>query len=299
MTQLRAVPDPPPAPVDRYRRNWPLLGLYSISFAVVGLLAAYGWDYYATPLIERPHHEHYWTLKPGGSLGRLYGILGAGLMTLMMSYSLRKRVRWFRGRGQLRSWLDFHIYCGIVGPLLIVLHSSLKVTGVVALSFWSMVVVAASGILGRYLYLQIPRRRSGDEMTLAEINEMSEGLNAQLMSEYGVSEKALHRIDNVAARSVDSSAGLLKILATLPFGSARLQWRVRALTRRMTVSHRAQLQKLLRDRALLSRRILLWEKLQELFHHWHVLHKPFAIIMYLFAAVHIGVAIATGYAFGS
>ncbi|MDH3402217.1 MAG: hypothetical protein OES32_02300 [Acidobacteriota bacterium] len=280
-----------------YQRNWGLAVLYALSLVTFGLLVAYGWDYYTTPLVERPHHPQYWDLKPGGSLGRTYGIIGASLMTLMMTYSLRKRVKVLRSVGQLRWWLDFHIYCGVMGPLLIVLHSSLKVTGVVALSFWSMVLVATSGILGRYLYLQIPRRRSGDAMSLAEVEQLSEGLNAKLTSQYGVTEKALHRLDGVVKRTVDGSAGLLRILASLPLGSARLQWQVKALTRGMSTQHRAELQKLLQDRAQLSRRLLLWERLQELFHHWHVFHKPFAIIMYIFAAVHIAVAIATGYGF--
>ncbi len=157
------------------KRNWGLAALYAVSLVGLGLLVAYGWDYYATPLVERPHHELYWELKPGGVLGRTYGIAGASLMSLMMVYSLRKRLRIFRKLGQLRGWLDFHIYCGVMGPLLIVLHSSLKVTGIVALSFWSMVLVAASGVVGRYLYLQIPRRRSGDAMSLAEAEQAADG----------------------------------------------------------------------------------------------------------------------------
>jgi len=294
-THLKAVPTPSAPP--QYQRSWVLTALYLLSFGGLGYLFYYGWDYYSTPLIERPHHEMYWSLKPGGTFGRLYGILGAGLMTLMMSYSVRKRVRALRRTFPLRAWLDFHIYCGIIGPLFIVLHSSLKVTGIVALSFWSMVVVASSGVVGRYLYLQIPRRRSGAEMTLAEANAMSEDLNAQLMSSYGVSDKAIRRIDQLASLSVDSDAGLLSILTSMPLASARLRWRVRGLTHRMSSSHRGEVQRLLSDRAMLSRRILLWARLQELFHYWHVLHKPFAIVMYIFAAVHITVAIVTGYGF--
>lgn len=285
------------SPPKIYKTRWSLAALYAVSLVGFGLLVAYGWDYYTTPLLERPHHEQYWSLKPGGSLGRAYGVAGASMMTAMLVYSLRKRVRAFRRIGQLRGWLDFHIYCGVMGPLLIVLHSSLKVTGIVALSFWSMVLVAASGVIGRYLYLQIPRRRSGDEMSLTEIEQVAGELNARLMSQYGVSEKALHRLDGIVRRTVEGSASLVTILATLPFGSARLNWQVKALTGGMSTDHRAELQRLLQDRAQLSRRLLLWERLQELFHHWHVFHKPFAIIMYIFAAVHIGVAIATGYGF--
>lgn len=282
---------------SRHERNWPLAVLYLLSLSLLGYLLYYGWDYYLTPLIERPRHELYWSLKPGGSLGRLYGIIGIGLMTLMMGYSVRKRVRALRRALPLRVWLDYHIFCGVIGPLFIVLHSSLKVTGIVALSFWSMVVVASSGVIGRYLYLQIPRRRSGAEMTLAEVNAMSEQLNGQLISHYGVSEKAIQRIDQLASLSVDSEAGLVKILAGLPLASARLRWRVKGLTRRMSSTHRDEVERVLTDRAMLSRRILLWARLQELFHYWHVLHKPFALVMYIFAAVHIGVAIATGYGF--
>ncbi len=281
------------------RRTAPwLLLLYLASLAVLGYLTLYGWDYYTTSIIERPHHELYWTLKPGGTLGRAYGITGAGLMTLMLSYSLRKRVGVLARLGKLRGWLDFHIWCGVSGPLLIVLHSSLKVTGIVALSFWSMVLVASSGVLGRYLYLQIPRRRSGDEMSLAEVDGYRRELNEALVSDHGLSSEVIERVDALAARSVDRGTSLIRTLATLPLGSARLRWRVRALTHELDPRHRRRFRQLLEERALLARRIVLWERLQELFHYWHVLHKPFAILMYLFAAVHIVVATMTGYGFG-
>jgi hypothetical protein len=55
---------------------------------------------------------------------------------------------------------------------------------------------------------------------------------------------------------------------------------------------------LVRQREQLRRRLRSWRQLHELFHYWHVFHKPFAILMYLFAAVHVGVAWMTGYAFG-
>ncbi len=274
-----------------------LIALYVLALGGVAALAAYGWDYYSTPLVERPRHPLYWTLKPGGTLGRAYGIAGATLMLVMLSYSMRKRVKALSGVGKLRSWLDFHIWCGVVGPLLIVLHSSFKVTGLVALSFWSMVLVAASGVLGRYLYLQIPRRRSGDEMSLAEVDRYRAELNESLVSEHGLAPEALERIDALAARSVDAGAGLLRTLITLPTGAARLRWRVASLVRSLAPSHRRRLRQLIEERALLARRIVLWQRLQELFHYWHVLHKPFAIVMYLFAAVHIVVATVTGYGF--
>jgi hypothetical protein len=137
-----------------------LLTLYLISFAAIARVAADGTSYYTTALVERPRHELYWSLKPGGERGILYGVVGTAMMTLMLAYSLRKRVRWLRRWGPLEVWLDIHIYLGVFGSLLVVLHTSFKFGGIVSLSFWSMVVVASSGVVGRYLYLRLPRGKS-------------------------------------------------------------------------------------------------------------------------------------------
>jgi hypothetical protein len=56
-----------------------------------------------------------------------------------------------------------------------------------------------------------------------------------------------------------------------------------------------ELSAIVAQKALLRRRILLWDALHRLFHHWHVVHKPFAIVMYLFVVVHVAVATLTGY----
>ncbi len=290
-------PDGDVRPASRRWGLWPA-ALYVPSLMAFAALTVYGWDYYLTPLLERPHHELYWQLKPGGSLGRTYGMIGMGLMTLMLSYSLRKRWKLLSKLGTLRHWLDFHIWCGVVGPLLIVLHSSFKVTGIVALSFWSMVIVATSGILGRYLYLQFPRRQSGDQLSLSEVESYRDRLREELSSERAVPVGVVERIDKLAKDSASGGRSLLSTLLSLPFGSIRLRRQVRALVAEVPAEHRRHLSRLLEESAMLQRRIRLWSKLQELFHYWHVLHKPFAILMYLFATIHIAVATLTGYGFG-
>ena len=125
-----------------------LILTYAIALAVVAYFAITGSSYYLTPLVERPRHEAYWALKPGGAIGHGLGTVGSVLMVLMLLYTLRKRVRAFQKLGPLRLWLHFHIFCGIIGPLLVILHSSFKVHGLVALSFWSMIVVSLSGFVG-------------------------------------------------------------------------------------------------------------------------------------------------------
>lgn len=276
-----------------------LLGLvYGVSIGALLALAWRGHSYYLSPLGDRPRHEDYWALKPGGSLGHLYGILGASLMTLMHLYSLRRRVRAFKKLGPLSAWLDFHIYCGVMGPLLIVLHSSLKVGGLVSLSFWAMVAVALSGILGRYLYLQLPRRRSGDELTLNEARELDARLGARLEREFGFSKEDMARLRSLSVSGIQRDEGLAGLLLRLPVQGLLLRFRLRRLGRIGTGASRALLRearRVARQKAQIERRLVLLERLQRLFHYWHVFHKPFALIMYLFLAVHVAVALMTGY----
>ena len=272
--------------------------LYLAGLASISYLAWEGRSYYLAPLIERPRHPDYWELKPGGSRGLVYGIVGASLMILMMSYSLRKRLRPLRKWGALRYWLDLHIFCGVMGPLLIVLHSSFKVHGLVALSFWSMVAVALSGVLGRYLYLQIPRAGSGDRMTLAEVEEERERLGRELLEGGAIDQQTVDGLGEVLDSAVPRRKNLLSLLVMLPFDGWRLRRQLAAYSRSLESSdhpvsphwvHSA------RRKLVLERRIRLLAELQALFHYWHVIHKPFAIIMYVFMLVHIVVATVTGY----
>ena len=280
--------------------------LYAVALGTIFLHLRDGWPYYTTPLIERPRHEDFWALKPGGTRGHLLGVAGSSLMVVMLVYSVRKRARVLRNAGRLRSWLDFHIFCGIIGPLLVILHSSFKVQGLVALSFWSMIAVSLSGVLGRYLYLQIPRTRAGDELTLAQVEEQRRELTRHLREDLQVPDEALRELDAIAQAGASPQAPLLLLLLRLPGSSAAMRWRLRAFRRRLRRDLRTAPRPLLREvtravrqKAALERRLVLWSRLQQLFHYWHVFHKPFAIVMYLFMIVHIAVALLTGYGWRS
>ena len=278
-----------------------LLLVYLSTLSGLAFLAWRGWSYYSAPLLERPRHPDYWLLKPGGSLGHAFGIIGASLMTVMHVYSLRKRSAWMRKLGSLSAWLDFHIYCGITGPLFIVLHSSLKVKGLVSVSFWSMVAVVSSGFLGRFLYVQLPRRRSGVELTLEELATVASEQAARLQDRYGLSDEDLQRLDELTEASSAENSSLLGLFWRLPYEQLRMRLRLMRFWRQLPDLPRGMvrgLHRLTLERAQLRQRASALGRLQELFHYWHVFHKPFAIIMYIFMVVHIGVAIATGYGWG-
>lgn len=279
-------------------RRWLLVALYAATLAALATLAWRGRDYYRLPLLERPHHPLHWELKPGGSIARWYGVAGATLMTAMLAYSVRKRAGWLRRAGSLGAWLDFHIWCGVTGPLLIVLHSALKVGGLIAIAFWSMVAVAGSGVFGRFLYAQIPRTAAGDQLSLEEARRLDAELGARLRDEFDLDEAELAALDPPGGAGGASLAVTLAGLAFEPIRLRRRLARFRARHRALPHLVLARLGDLAAQRALLHRRLALWRSLHELFHYWHVFHKPFAVLMYLFALVHIGVAWATGYALG-
>jgi hypothetical protein len=266
--------------------------------AGLGVVAAQLWtgrSYYMAPLGERPRHELYWVLKPGGSRGIVFGAVGLGMMTLMHVYSVRKRVGGLRRLGPLARWLDFHIVMGILGPLFVVLHSSFKVGGLVAVSFWSMVAVALSGVVGRYLYRQIPRTRAGEALSLAETEAEHQALARRLQQEFGIEAASLAPPERRGGRP-----GLLRVLGSVLWqdvtGAERR--RLRALTAglRLPPPERRALRSVLTQKRALDRRLAMWDELHRLFDWWHVVHKPFAIVMYALVVVHVGVAVATGYA---
>ena len=70
------------------------------------------------------------------------------MLVLLLIYSVRKRSKLMKGKGALSLWLKFHIFLGVAGPILITFHSSFKLRGIVGISYWSMVIVALSGLVG-------------------------------------------------------------------------------------------------------------------------------------------------------
>ncbi len=100
----------------------------------------------------------------GGLFGHLVGVIGFLLMLMAETlYSLRKRSRkafW----GKMSNWLQFHIFTGIVGPYLVLLHTSWKFNGLAGASLALTIIIVLSGFVGRYIYTRIPRTIDGVEI---------------------------------------------------------------------------------------------------------------------------------------
>jgi hypothetical protein len=251
--------------------------------------------------MERPHHPDYRSLRPAGLVGHGFGVIGSLMMLFMLLYSVRKRTRIFKNFGFLSHWLQLHIYFGIIGPLLIVLHSTFKVHGLIAVSFWSMVAVALSGVLGRYLYVQIPKTISGKELSLDELSALDDELTLHIRNQYQFNEQNMSDLVQFIKQPVNKNKGTLTLLIGIIFSDIFRPFRSHQLRKKISKKFNFN-KKLVRHIAgillrkeLLERRINQWSTIHQLFHYWHVIHKPFAILMYIIMIIHIMVAIYVGY----
>jgi hypothetical protein len=258
-----------------------------------------GISYYNLSLDERSSHPGHEIYKPSGIFGHGYGIIGSLLLLIgVSSYMARKRYRFLSRTGLLKHWLEFHIFLCTLGPLLVLFHTAFKFGGLVAISFWSMVAVFLSGIIGRFIYLQIPRSIEGRELDLNEIIGMKTDLVNKLKTNYNLDDESFNFLtesvdpdtelyhSNPFKRYINKYRNYRKLIQTaennlrkknLPAAEYKMAINFIKESRRLTI----------RIRGLAS--------MQKMFRYWHAVHLPFAIIMLIIALIHISVALLFGY----
>jgi len=258
-----------------------------------------GNSYYNTSLEERVYHADHALLKPSGILGHGLGIAGSLFMiTGMLSYMARKRYRSLSRLGLLKHWLEFHIFLCTLGPILVLFHTSYKFGGLVAISFWSMVAVFISGVIGRFIYLQIPRSIEGRELTLNEVREMKSDVAGILKNSYNLDEESF----NTIVDSIKKKVGVYHNNAFVRYIRNRSEDRrsVRSVKNvlKQNKLKGAEFKKILdlvEEDITINRRIERLDTMQNLLKYWHVAHLPFALVMLLIMVLHVGVTILFGY----
>jgi hypothetical protein len=185
---------------------------------IIGMLALIslsvrGWNYYLTPLDQRPFHADYNDMKPSGPYSHGLGIIGSVMIIVGVSlYSSRKRMRSLWNLGKLSHWLEFHIFLCLVGPTLVIYHTTFKAGGIAAITLWTMLSVVASGVIGRFLYTQIPRNMNGTELTLGEIRSEMQDLGTVLESD-DLGARVIRVIDN-AFEQIQPPEGIVGAVKT-------------------------------------------------------------------------------------
>lgn len=281
-------------PGRRSARGSLLLVVVSLTVLAVGLWH-FGGDFYTTGLHDRVDHEDYEALRPGGLLGHGYGIAGTLLILTNLLYLLRRRLaRW--SLGSMATWLNLHVFTGLVGTVLIMFHSAFQFRTPIALATaGSLGVVVLTGIVGRYLYALTPMPNRGElESALGRLDELVPGSAAD----------AREMLASQPITRVDVHALLLVKLAAIP------RWVSEARARGFAVS--CAIEEAPRDRVLnrkerkgfrkskravrkYAAREVLGVGASSLMQSWRGFHRTLAILLVLLVPVHIGVAWLYGY----
>lgn len=271
----------------RWRPNWVVLGYLTAATALL-----FGWwlrDQNVT--------------RAADGIGYLMGITGAVLMVLLLVYPLRKRLRSLQSFGSVKFWFQTHMIFGVVGPVLVVLHSNFSLGSINStVAMVCTLIVAGSGIIGRYLYSKIHHGMHGHRISLDEMRSKGEPLQHSALAELfsGMAE----RFDAAEAdvRSASASLGSSFIVALrAPFTARKLKTELSSHLE-LTLDRLAedcgtiaqQRQRLFASSmSYLDRRLVTLQKFsklsafERLFGLWHVVHFPLFVVMVLAAIVHV------------
>lgn len=247
-------------------------------------------DYYIAPLREQVEHPDHERLRSSRGLGLVFGLAGATLVVLNLSYLVRRRFARRRILGSLRAWMDLHVTTGLVAAGCIVLHSALGLrSSMGSMAAFSFFIVVVTGLIGRYLYAQVPRSIEGRELRLAEVRDEYAALLAEL-ERLGVTTAFEAR-----PKTMPYGSTLRTFFAVLT-GSGELRRQFRAARRDLVASgvdDRVRreavpvLRRLVRERVWMQR----YEDLRRLMASWRFLHRWLALVMIGAVAVHVVTAV--------
>lgn len=273
--------------------------------AVLGTAAllVYGLGYYLASSADRPYHPRHVMLRPSGLIGWWLGVFGLCLFGLIFLYPLRKKWPWLASLGNSRHWFDYHVLMGLTAPVVIAFHASFKFRGIAGMAYWIMFAVAASGIVGRYIYAQIPRSRNAAELSLQESKQLQDRLVAKLAAQNLVRPADLASLFRLpSAQQVEREFAITAVCTLVwidlcrPFRVARLRRQALGFGGKVATlggllhSRKAALENIIdvaREQASISKKLLFLGKSQKVFQLWHIIHRPFSYSFAVLAIVHV------------
>ena len=269
-------------PIARYLSRSP-----HTTFRVFALLVAavMGWAWWV---------RDYRYLQAESGAGYALGIIGASMMVILLLYPLRKRLRFMRGWLQLRNWFSLHMLLGVLGPLCILLHCNFRLGSTnsnVALT--SMLLVAGSGLVGRYLYGKFHFGLYGQQVGLQQLKADLDYIYQQFQTSSlpGPQRDGLKSLYADCSEIIESQSR--KVSFRQLIGQRR---RLRRITRQTlaamaiddtTAAARKQLDDHRRALVALLDKLAGLRLFERLFGLWHIVHIPVFLLMIVTAIVHI------------
>lgn len=245
-------------------------------------------------------------LTPESGIGYWLGIYGSTAMLLLLIYSLRKRSKATRSIGSIPLWFRLHMLLGVAGPVLILFHANFKLGALNSnVALFSMLIVAASGVVGRYLYAKVHMGLYGRKAEVKEILADAESLREFLGHELRAADYIVEELNSFSQRVIAKPPkGLFSSLwlgAVLAAQSRVLRRHILNETRRLIRLHgktrgwswwerRKRLARIREVVRLYFSAVLKAAKFaffERLFALWHVLHLPLFFFMLLTGIVHV------------
>jgi hypothetical protein len=234
----------------------------------------------------------------GHPFGHALGIIGAILMLMTeFLYSARKRWQIFRF-GQVRSWLSFHIFTGIVGPFLVLMHTGLEFRGLAGISMALTILVVLSGFVGRYIYTSVPRSLAGVELSRRDLEvEMAQGreeLAAWSASKSDRVQLLVAEYALVEESEKDLSTGEVLFRRYREWQTRRKLHSAIKQLESEEQSRLKNLERMIDKQQRLLRQINSLKTVRRMMGSWHTLHVPLGITLFTAMTIHIIAAVYYG-----
>jgi hypothetical protein len=248
-----------------------------------------------------------WAVRSGGlytsgkGLGYALGLIGGSLMLGLLLYPLRKRLHFMHEWGALKHWFRFHMVGGVLGPVLVLFHSTFHIGSFnAAVALACMLLVVASGLVGRFIYRKIHHGLYGSQASLKELEQTLAQECASLapvLSRMPLVNQEVERfatlVSHRPAGRYERALHFLSLGAKRMLAGRRLRRALAAYAAAETdplVASHANLKALLQtiDSALQAvQRRAQFSTYERLFSLWHVIHIPFLCMLVITALVHV------------
>jgi hypothetical protein len=241
-------------------------------------------------------------LTPERGSGYALGIIGGSAMLLLLVYPARKRLPWLSAIGSVRGWFQFHMALGLFGPLLVLFHCNFSLGAANSnVALICMLIVSASGLVGRFFYSRIHLEFYGRKATLDDLRDSAAKL--QQLPTLPLLAELLAPLEAVEREILGAGSRL-----PLPLRPAAVWWhrwngraalhrrlavavRRDAVARGLNAAQRRQVEQKGREyvdhRLEAARRVAQFEGYEQLFALWHVLHLPLFILLLIAGIVHV------------
>jgi len=239
-------------------------------------------------------HGNYY--RSGDGLGYNLGLAGGLMMLTLLLYSLRKHIKFMQGLGKLKHWFRIHMILGVLGPTLILFHTTFRVGSLNAsVALYCMLLVAMSGVIGKFVYTRIHKGLYGSRSSLKEARAELEGSTDRVKSRLDFFPEVEKWIDAFEYEALEEKRGFFAgVWYFLSFDVRRmlLVWRSKRNIRQVLGAGR--MDDVAKDAAHMVAQYLLqiqtvaqFKKCEQIFSAWHVLHIPLMYMMVATAIFHV------------